>query len=399
MGDIVVGEVRKLEAADGRVALVGEIQEPGRRFQMRFTWPGEMEDSLHEGPEPFLAATVMPALLRGWGLRSELPASPSVVRGLHRVQGVFASWYPDELRPTTISVPVAESRFAPPPRKMASFFSLGVDSFDTAITHTQAPAPWNPPLTHLVLMRGLELPLAQSAGLEAVEGVAREVASELRLSLLVGETDMRSHYDLSWERHYHGAGLAATALTLARGFSTFLIPSSVTPARAEPWGSMPMIEESCSTEWFRITTDASETSRAEKIVRSISRSPLALRHLRVCTVNQGGIGNCGRCQKCLRTMLLLEACGALRHAATFPNQLPDDFWKIYQPNRTSSLKTSLRLAKSIGGRALELVPHLERAILRQSRREALRQYLEVSPIRGALPVIRKLRRLLKAPQG
>jgi hypothetical protein len=40
----------------------------------------------------------------------------------------------------------------------------------------------------------------------------------------------------------------------------------------------------------------------------------------VCTYNPPGTPNCGRCEKCIRTMLELLAVGKLAHASTFPQK-------------------------------------------------------------------------------
>jgi hypothetical protein len=51
-------------------------------------------------------------------------------------------------------------------------------------------------------------------------------------------------------------------------------------------------------------------TRLEKI-RRISTEPLVQRNLRVCWQNVAGSLNCGRCEKCVRTMLSLDICGTL----------------------------------------------------------------------------------------
>lgn len=380
---------------NGLVVLAGEVREPNRDVELTFSWPVELAEDVYVGPEPFMAALAVPALHRRCDLRTELPTSPTLLRGLHRVQGTFRSWYPNEFVECAVHAPVRSDPIESGAARMGAFFSMGVDSFDTAIQHTGFPAPWNPPLTDLVLMRGLEFPLEGSEGLVEVELAARDAATALGLNLIVGESNVRTLYPISWAQFHHGTALAATALTLSRRFGVFLIPSSVTPARAQPWGGMPILEESCSTEWCRISTDASETSRADKVHRSIASHPVALRYLRICTANRGGGFNCGCCAKCLRTMLLLEAAGALENAETLPRQLPADFWRSYTPNQTIGMEAALRIARETGGRARELIPHLERAIGRTRERNALRSWLEVSPLRGLLPTIRRLRASLR----
>lgn len=55
---------------------------------------------------------------------------------------------------------------------------------------------------------------------------------------------------------------------------------------------------------------------------------IALQHLRVCTDNPGQVYNCGRCPKCLRTMVNLRIVGALERCPTFARPL--DLKKVAQ---------------------------------------------------------------------
>jgi hypothetical protein len=61
--------------------------------------------------------------------------------------------------------------------------------------------------------------------------------------------------------------------------------------------------------------DGAAFMRVEK-TEYVARSPLAMRHLRVCYRSEDG-GNCGQCNNCYRTMLALETLGALEGCATF----------------------------------------------------------------------------------
>jgi hypothetical protein len=60
-------------------------------------------------------------------------------------------------------------------------------------------------------------------------------------------------------------------------------------------------------------------SRLDKVA-AIAEWPEALAVLRVCLMFDvpNGAPNCGRCEKCVRTMLELMLCGALDRATSFP---------------------------------------------------------------------------------
>ena len=64
-----------------------------------------------------------------------------------------------------------------------------------------------------------------------------------------------------------------------------------------------------STDGFRVVHDGAGFSRTQK-VQVISAWPAGVENLRVCWEGNRPGGNCGRCEKCLRTMLNFRAVGA-----------------------------------------------------------------------------------------
>jgi hypothetical protein len=76
-----------------------------------------------------------------------------------------------------------------------------------------------------------------------------------------------------------------------------------------------------SDEALTIVHDACSATRADKTV-FLSGNDLALRYLRVCPgAKNDGQFNCCRCEKCLRTMIALYACGTLEQASAFPKAM------------------------------------------------------------------------------
>jgi len=70
-----------------------------------------------------------------------------------------------------------------------------------------------------------------------------------------------------------------------------------------------------------IVHDDATLSRREKILR-IASEPLLRDSLRVCWENRRPEGNCSCCEKCLRTMVALEAAGQLCHYTVFDQGVP-----------------------------------------------------------------------------
>jgi len=93
-----------------------------------------------------------------------------------------------------------------------------------------------------------------------------------------------------------------------------------------------------SSEQLKIIHDGSEAERAEKIERLIAKDHYALNKLRVCIDNQGGDYNCGKCWKCIRTMVTLKILNKLKNSKSFPNSLPGNYSNSLRTYYQSSLK-------------------------------------------------------------
>ena len=83
-----------------------------------------------------------------------------------------------------------------------------------------------------------------------------------------------------------------------------------------PWGSRWDVDPQFSSATLQIQHFGAEFGRVEKL-QSIAHEDLVRRYLRVCWENRSSDSNCGQCEKCVRTMLILEACGQLGSYPTF----------------------------------------------------------------------------------
>jgi hypothetical protein len=268
--------------------------------------------------EAVLPATLMPAMRLGGTLRLPTPLSPRLLRNQRQFQGIQRAWslaWEYGITPLEEVEVVAEAR-APgggETGRVAAFFSGGVDAWSTLLD--------NDDVTDLIFVRGtdLELDAAKHAALLGeVEAMARDVATELGLELHVVETNLRdlSNLLLPYES-FLGSGLATVALHLGPRFDRVLVAGAYDFEVEEPHGVARLVSGLWSTERLEIVEDGGLHRRVEKIER-ISSHPLVQRTLRVCFMNPDGAYNCGRCPKCLQTMLTLEAAGRLAEFETFP---------------------------------------------------------------------------------
>ncbi|WP_296814058.1 hypothetical protein [Thiobacillus sp.] len=123
----------------------------------------------------------------------------------------------------------------------------------------------------------------------------------------------------SWQ---HASLLASIAhAASSRIYRCIIAPDYSVEYIPHPHGSHPWLNSYFGADFLEILTgDMEQFSRLEK-VRFLSTQPGVLDALRVCwdagAIPQGYL-NCGRCLKCVRTMLAFMACGQLATTKAFP---------------------------------------------------------------------------------
>lgn len=259
--------------------------------------------------ETAAAVGLLPAMAAGTRLQVDAPVDPQFLAGVDRIQQILSTWFPDKLRPVEVHAPRREPQ--EPAAGVACFFSGGVDSYATVLRH--------PEVTHLVLVHGFDMGLDEHQLRAETSRHAAAAASDLGLPLIEVETDIRKVLDVvPWGTIGHGAAMAAVAHALRPTMGRVFIGSSFPYEDLFPWGSHPALDPRWSSEDLTIDHDGCDMSRMEKVAL-IAQSDTAMRHLRVCWANPDEAYNCGRCEKCLRTMIELLVVGALDRCATLPS--------------------------------------------------------------------------------
>ena len=254
--------------------------------------------------DPFLAAALLPAMVRGDDLELEAPltVSPRLLVNAARLQEIFHTWNP-ALR--TVRIGAESARAEALSAGALSFFSGGVDSTYTFLKHAGE-------LSHVVFIHGFDFYDEGESYRIAVERNARFVAGHGATLIPVETNFFPFGYRYAMSRNLsQGAALGSVALLL--GFATAFIPSARTYNELSPLGSHPLTDPLWSNEAVEVVHDGCEARRTDKLAR-IAASETALANLRVC-FNDMNV-NCGRCTKCLRTMVPLTLLDA--KAAPFP---------------------------------------------------------------------------------
>ena len=315
-----------------------------------------------ENGDPFLAALLPLAMQTGEPLTIAAPVSPRLLAALPDIQEIFAGFY-SQLRPIAVR---AVARQASLPSADAEpgvglFFSLGVDSFYSLLKNVRDHPADARTVTHLISANGFDVTYEGDDGAFPPDLLRNfhRVAEVMGKTLLPVSTNIRrvGVRLTPWPMH-HGAALASVALALGSLFRRVSIAASTTYDLLYPWGSHPVLDPLWSTETLTFVHDGCEANITAKAAM-IAESNLVLETLRPCGghgVGHGADYNCGRCEKCLRTMLDLLIAGKLGHCRTLPDDIdPELLRRILRPGgRAHMAEYGRRLAalEAIGASSL-----------------------------------------------
>lgn len=311
-------------------------------FRLWYRFPAEYPVSLRG--DAFLAAALQPAMRAGEKLVIDgAPVSPRLLAGVERFQDIHHCWDP-AFRKIAIEAEVEPDRDAIV--EVGSFFSGGIDGCYTFLKHEDE-------IRHLVFIKGVDIRIDNDALFGEALATNRRIAAAYGKNLLPVETNIRSfcHPRGAVWTIYTGAGLASVGLALR--LSRIYIASSHTYSELHPLGSHPLTDHLWSTEAAEFIHDGAEARRCDKL-RRLAESAPALEGLRVCWQDAGF--NCGRCEKCLRTMIALRLLG--RSTPTLP---PLDSLdgvrglRIESDDELPHFEDNFRLAKEVGDRELAAV--------------------------------------------
>ncbi len=297
-----------------------------------------------------LPLTLLPAMLTGEPLDISGNVSDRLLRSASEIQDIFGAWVPNtkrsDIHATRHPTPIRSS-------SLALFFSGGVDSLASLIRLKDS-------VCELIAVHGFDVPASESATFARCLDGIQAGAEVFHKPLRVVKTNLREWSDLWFKNHnsspwsmYHGAALAAVGLALRA--SHVVVGSSYSYAQLHPWGSHPLLDPLWSTEGTDIFHDGTELTRVDKLLL-IARFPALLDNIRVCWIDSAAY-NCGRCEKCLRTMIALEGLGKLTECRAFPVTTVDP-----------GLVRDVRVDESAAHHwrellALPLRPELRRAVL------------------------------------
>lgn len=262
-------------------------------------WWASRDVALRDSAEAAVCMLAPWCALNGQEIHLPPGLDTAFLENIRSATSLMGSWWEHEAIRFTGAPPAPGSV---PPAATASgntalFFSGGVDSFFSLVR--------NPEVGVLVFIVGFDVRLANRPAWEAMVSSYRELAEEQGLRCIVIATNLRDHPVLGrlrWAR-YHGAVLATAAHLLRDHARHWIISASYHLSNLMPWGSHPQLDHHWSGGGIEVRHYGAETWRADKLV-SMGSTPAVHQRLRVCYGDPRAEGNCGRCEKCVRTRLI-----------------------------------------------------------------------------------------------
>lgn len=264
------------------------------------------------------------------------PVDGELLENAARLMDIWSGWRPDR-RPIPVRAepadPPASGR--PRPGRTGLFFTGGVDSLFTLVHHDETvaadPASAQRPVDDLIYVWGFDIPLAHRPAFGEKRAALARIAEGTGKNLVTFVTNLReTGVRQPWGPVMHGPALGGVGLLLGDRWNTVLLSSWFCHEDREPWGSTAITDPLLSTAATRTRPHGAGHDRFEKLAH-LARFPLALDTLHVCWEERSAV-NCGRCEKCFRTLLALDILGIRDRATTFPREKLDlgrlaEVWK------------------------------------------------------------------------
>lgn len=205
---------------------------------------------------------------------------------------------------------------------VATGISCGIDSFYTVLNHLTDSIPKSSRLTHVVLNHHQpEKTFIQAQPQLRIGDKDQErldVGSELGVVPVYVWTNVKQFLDFPYEQivTFHDLSVGLSLQKLIRTYyyaSSYPLSDFCLTFAAAPYYDI-LNSLAIQTENFQMLSHAVLEERIEK-TKFVAQYPIVQQHLDVCLqdVHSGRKKNCSCCEKCIRTMVTLEALGKLEN--------------------------------------------------------------------------------------
>jgi len=283
-------------------------------------------ESFSCNPHAFIVGCIIPAMHFGEKrIKIEADICPYLKEGLDLVMAIMHHWSKGNYTPLEIETGTATmAPFVKTRRQAGLFLSGGFDSL-AALRLNRLTYPDSHPgsIKDCYLVHGFDIGGVVERGMkfhvfDRAKAALADVAEDADVNLIPVYTNIRHLCDERdlWLDKFFGAVLAAVAHTFVPRNNLMYIGSSYDLPHIHPCGSHPLLDPEFSSYDLRIRHRDLHLSRVEKL-KIVADWDVAFQNFRVCLANVKDRLNCGKCEKCVRTMAGLVAIGKLHETNAF----------------------------------------------------------------------------------
>jgi hypothetical protein len=281
-------------------------------------------------PDAFLVGCLLPALHLGEKrIFIEGEVCPFLKEGVDVAMNILSHWTKDKPKesrylPIKIEAKSRENLSIITPPRAGMVMSGGMDSL-AALRLNRLRYPKGHPgyVKDSFFLHGFDIGGVVERGMkyhvfDRARDAILKITRDAGTSLIPVYTNLRHLCDERklWLDSFFGAVLAAMAHAFGSRINLMFIGSSYDIPNLHPCGSHPLLDPEYSSYGVRLRHRDYEMSRLEKI-RIVSNWDAAFQNFRVCLANVPDRLNCGKCEKCVRTMTELTALGLLHKTRAF----------------------------------------------------------------------------------
>lgn len=317
---------------DERIKISSIYEFPdGTKEEIWYKIPKENENELMDIADPF----VIGSIFFGMALRNDIvvhgDVSYSLLQNLEEFQAIWQSWKPNDYKAVEISAKKEINKFQEIRNNDAIIsFSGGVDSCYSVYKHiNNLGGRRNRSIKAALMVHGFDIPLEEETKFNIAFQKSKEILEPVQIPLIKISTNWRKlarKFKISWEDS-HSTAIISTLSLLQKKYSYGIISNSY-PYNHLNWGSNPFTDPYLSSTNFIIDHDGAEVTRVNKVA-AISNWEIVNKNLRVCWQGKTYDKNCGKCEKCIRTILTYRVLG---------KSLPDCFEDDINNEHILSLK-------------------------------------------------------------
>ena len=382
----------RLDAATERRIAVA-VDAPDGRSVLEYTSPDPVWQAAPATLDFAAVALAQHAAAAGCDLEIEGPVTRDQLDRLDEYLMIWSVWRPDLF--ARIRIGAADevvSRAGLERRGAVMGFSGGVDAgFALAAHQSQALGRFSRPIDLGVLVVGWDLRHGDSDAIRRAAESARQTLRTYGAEQALISTNWQQEFSPAWFMSYT-AGLMAVLHTFSATHSG-AVHASDRGYREEllalPHGSHIAINHLLGHPGFPVWNTGGTHKRIERVA-FLADHPVLLKGLRVCFKPEAGGGNCGHCEKCVRTQLEMRAVG-LPTDAPFPSPLRLDDIRSMEVRRW----TAMTFYEAIIARLSPEDPAYE-TLQRWMRKQRLSRNPEVRRLRAR---VRRLEEELVATQA